>query len=350
MLDPMMSPSASPVETKLLRLGINGFGRIGRLLARFALAAEDVALVAVNDPRMTPRTAAHLLAHDTVHGAFTLPVVAGEGMLQVAGQAFQLASVTAPEDGPWAGAQVDVVADCSGRFRSAAAWQPVLCRGVGRVVVSAPVDAPDVPNIVVGVNDDAFDPARQPVVSAASCTTNCIAPVLAVLHAAFGIERGAVTTIHAVTNTQRLLDDHHDDLRRARAAFSSLIPTSTGSARTIGRIIPALAGRLNGLAVRVPTVTASLSDLVLQLSRPVTVDGVLGSLRAAAAAPPLRGILEVCDAPLVSSDFVDHTASSIVDAASTQVIDDRLVKVLAWYDNEAGYAARMLDLVRRPRA
>lgn len=333
----------------MVRIGINGFGRIGRLAARLALARDDVVVVAVNDPRMSARSAAHLFAHDTVHGALGVAVTAGADVLQVGERAIALGAAEAPANPLWRQARVDVVLDCSGHFRSAIPWRDVIAGGVRRVVISAPVDEAEVPNIVVGVNDAVFDPARHAVVSAASCTTNCIAPVLDVVQRAFGIARGAVTTIHAITNTQRLLDDHHDDLRRARAAFSSLIPTSTGSARTIGRIIPELAGRLNGLAVRVPTLSASLSDLVLSLVRPVSVEAVHAALRAAADGR-LRGILEVSDAPLVSCDFVNNTASAIVDAPSTQVIDERLLKILAWYDNEAGYAARMLDLAARAPA
>jgi glyceraldehyde 3-phosphate dehydrogenase len=253
---------------------------------------------------------------------------------------------SSPADIPWGDLGVDVVIESTGKFRTPELLEPHFDRGARKVVVAAPVKSPEVLNVVMGCNDHLYDPSVHRIVTAASCTTNCLAPVVKVLHEAIGIERGAITTMHDVTNTQVVVDAPHKDLRRARSALNSLIPTSTGSATAITLIYPELAGRLNGIAVRVPLLNASLTDAVFTMQRDVTVDEVNDLLRAAADGP-LRGILGFEDRPLVSADYTNDTRSSIVDGPSTMVIDGRMLKVLAWYDNEYGYAFRMVELTAK---
>jgi glyceraldehyde 3-phosphate dehydrogenase len=325
------------------RIGINGFGRIGRLVVRALRDQPDLDLVHVNEPFADARTAAHLLEFDTVHGRYDGHVSTDGERLLVDGAHVGYSTVAAPVEVPWRAAGVDVVLECSGKFRTAELLAPYFECGVRKVIVAAPVASDGVLNVVMGCNDHLYDPVRHHVVTAASCTTNCLAPVVKVLHERIGIERGVVTTIHDVTNTQVVVDAPHRDLRRARSALNSLIPTSTGSATAITMIYPELTGKLNGVAVRVPLLNASLTDAVFTMTRDVTVEEVNRHLRDAAEGE-LAGILGFEERPLVSADYTNDTRSGIVDGPSTMVVDERMVKVLVWYDNEYGYAHRMADL------
>ena len=326
-----------------IRIGINGFGRMGRLTLRAAWGEPDLSFVQINDPAGDPATFAHLLNFDSVHGRWEHEAIADGDALVIAGQRI---AVTRNEDiaaTDWSGC--DVVIEASGRFRKPEVLQPYLDQGVGRVVVTAPVKAQGALDIVMGVNHQRFDPARHRIVSAASCTTNCLAPVVKVVHEHLRIRHGSLTTIHSLTNTQVIVDAPHKDLRRARACGSSLIPTSTGSATAIAEIFPELKGRLNGHAVRVPLTNASLTDCVFEVERATTVEEVNGLLQAAAEGG-LKGILGYETRPLVSIDFLHDPRSGIVDALSTLVINGTQVKIYAWYDNEWGYVNRTAELVR----
>ncbi len=333
-----------------IRIGINGFGRIGRLVVRGLdhrrSLGDDVEIVHVNEPNADADTSAHLVEFDTVHGRYGGDVSSDGIDLKIDGQLISFSSHRSPGDVPWQARDVDVVLECSGVFTTTETVAPYFERGVRKVIVAAPVKSAGVLNIVMGCNDHLYDPATDHVVTAASCTTNCLAPVVKVLHEKIGIERGAITTIHDVTNTQVIVDAPHRDLRRARSALNSLIPTSTGSATAITMIYPELTGKLDGLAVRVPLLNASLTDAVFTMDRAVTVDEVNDHLRAAADGE-LAGILGFEERPLVSADYTNDTRSAIVDGPSTMVVDDRLVKVLIWYDNEYGYAFRMADLAAK---
>ncbi len=330
----------------MTRIGINGFGRIGRLVVRGLATHPELELVHVNDPKADASTAAHLLEFDTVHGRYAGTVEHDDDSITVDGTRATVSMHSTPTDVPWADLGVDIVLEASGTFKTTEVLQPYLDNGVQKVIVAAPVKSDGVLNIVMGCNDDLYDPSTNHIVTAASCTTNCLAPVVKVLHEQIGIERGAITTIHDVTNTQVIVDAPHKDLRRARSALNSLIPTSTGSATAITMIYPDLVGKLNGMAVRVPLLNASITDAVFTMSRDVTVDEVNGLFRAAAQGE-LEGILGYEERPLVSADYTNDTRSSIVDAPSTMVVDDRMVKVIAWYDNEYGYAFRMADLAAK---
>lgn len=326
-----------------IRIGINGFGRIGRLVVRALADHPELQLVHINELHGDAATAGHLLEFDTVHGRYAGEVaVTGSGLV-IDGEPVTFSSHDNPGAVPWHDHGVEIVLECSGAFRTTEVLNPYFGRGVKKVIVAAPVKSDGVLNIVMGCNQGLYDPEHHDIVTAASCTTNCLAPVVKVLHEGFGIERGAITTIHDVTNTQVVVDAPHPDLRRARSALNSLIPTSTGSATAITMIYPELAGKLNGVAVRVPLLNASLTDAVFTLSRDVTVDEVNDRLRAAAEGE-LTGILGFEDRPLVSADYTNDTRSGIVDGPSTMVVDDRMVKVLIWYDNEYGYAFRMAEL------
>ncbi len=329
-----------------IRVGINGFGRIGRLVVRALREQPDLELVHVNEPFADAATAAHLLEFDTVHGRYAGSVSVVEGQLKIDGASVGFSSFGAPGDVPWQSADVDIVLECSGKFRTAELLAPYFDRGVRKVIVAAPVKDERVLNIVMGCNDDLYDSDVHHIVTAASCTTNCLAPVVKVLHEQIGIERGVITTIHDATNTQVVVDAPHKDLRRARSALNSLIPTSTGSATAITMIYPELAGKLNGVAIRVPLLNASLTDAVFTMNRDVTVEEINAHLRDAAGGE-LQGILGFEDRPLVSADYTNDTRSGIVDGPSTMVVDGRLVKVLIWYDNEYGYAFRMADLAAK---
>jgi len=327
------------------RVGINGFGRIGRNFFRAQLErGGDIEIVAANDLG-DQATMAHLLRYDSNLGPFAGDVELGDGVIRAGGEEIKLFSERDPGAIPWGDLGVDVVLECTGRFRTRETLDAYFARGVRKVVVAAPVKR-NALNVVVGVNDDLYDPELHHVITAASCTTNCLAPLVKVIHEGIGIERGLITTLHDMTNTQTIVDAPHKDLRRARAASLSLIPTTTGSATAIGLIFPELEGRLNGLAVRVPLLNASLTDCVFDVRRPTTAEEVNGLLAAAAEAGPLRGILGYEERPLVSVDFKDDPRSAIVDAPSTMVVDGTLVKVLAWYDNEWGYANRLVELAR----
>ncbi len=326
------------------RIAINGFGRMGRLALRAAWGWPELEFVHVNELHGDAQTAAHLLTFDSVHGRWAHEVQGAGGALAIDGKDVGYGSVGDPGSVPWGDLGVEIVLECSGRFRTREALQAYFERGVRKVIVAAPVKR-DALNVIVGVNDGLYDPDAHDVLTAASCTTNCLAPVVKVLHEEIGILRGSVTTLHDMTNTQTVVDAPHKDLRRARAASVSLIPTTTGSATAIGLIFPELEGRLDGLAVRVPLLNASLTDCVFEVRRETTVEEVNGLLQAAAEGP-LAGILGYEERPLVSVDYKDDPRSGIVDAPSTMVTDGTQVKVLAWYDNEWGYANRLVELAR----
>jgi glyceraldehyde 3-phosphate dehydrogenase len=329
---------------KPARIAINGFGRIGRLALRAGWDREDVRFVHVNERNGDAASAAHLLCFDSVHGRWDREASSDGDGIVVDGTRLGYSDAALPGDAPWAESQADVVLECSGAFRTIEALAPYFDHGVAKVLVAAPVKDAEALNVVIGVNDDRYDPAVHDVVTAASCTTNCLAPLVKVIHEGIGVLRGSITTLHDLTNTQTLVDAPHKDLRRARAASMSLIPTTTGSATAIGLIVPELEGKLDGLAVRVPLLNASLTDAVFEVARPTTVDEVNALMKAAASDGPLAGILGYEERPLVSVDFKDDPRSAIVDAPSTKVTDETQVKVLAWYDNEWGYANRLVEL------
>ncbi len=325
-----------------VRVGVNGFGRIGRVFFRAALDAKELDVVAVND-LADPKTLAHLLKHDSVHGRLAAEVVVKGDAIFVDGKEVRVCSIKDPAALPWKELGVDVVVESTGVFRDRGTASKHLAAGARKVIITAPAKDADV-TIVLGVNDTAYDPARHHLVSNASCTTNCLATVARVLVDRFGVKRGFATTVHAYTNDQPVHDFPHKDLRRARAAALSMIPTTTGAATAVGLVLPQLKGKLDGLAIRVPTANVSVVDLVAELERPASADAVNEAFRAAAAGP-LRGILDVTDEELVSCDFNGNPHSSIVDLPSTALVDGNLVKVLAWYDNEWGYSCRVRDLI-----
>ena len=331
--------------TSPVRVGINGFGRMGRLALRAAFHCPEIEFVHVNEVKGDAAAGAHLLEFDSVHGRWSRDIQAGADHIEVDGTTIGYSSHADPADIPWGDLGVDVVMESTGRFRTAEALQAHFDRGARSVVVAAPVRGDDVLNVVVGVNDHLYDPDRHRIVTAASCTTNCLAPVVKAIHEGLGIRHGMITTLHDLTNTQVIVDAPHKDLRRARAAGMSLIPTTTGSATAIGMIFPELEGRLNGVAVRVPLLNASLTDCVFEVDRQTSVEEVNDILRQAAEGP-LAGILGYETRPLVSVDYKDDPRSSIVDAPTTMVVAGTQVKVLAWYDNEWGYANRWSELAR----
>lgn len=324
-----------------VKVGINGFGRIGRQLLRIAMARQDVEVVAINN-RSDAEVMAHLFRYDSAYGKYPGSVDTVEGDLVVDGKRIPVTHGAGPEDIPWHKYGVEIVLESTGKFRDRDSLQGHLAQGAKKVLITAPGKDEDL-TIVMGVNHKEYDPARHHIVSNASCTTNCLAPVAKVLHENFGIEHGLMTTIHAYTNDQRILDGSHKDLRRARAAGVSMIPTTTGAASAVGLVLPELAGKLNGFAVRVPTPVVSMVDLVVKLSREVTAE-VANAAFEAAAAGELQGILGVSWEPLVSVDFVQDPRSSVVDASLTMVMGERLLKVAAWYDNEWAYSERTVDL------
>ncbi len=328
------------------RIGINGFGRIGRNLLRAAYeAGSDVEFVAVNDVT-DEATLAHLLKYDSIYGRFPGVVEAGDGAITVDGAEVRVLSETDPGALPWGALGVEVVIESTGRFRARADAAKHLEAGARKVIVSAPVKEPDV-TVALGVNfDEAYDPDSHQIISNASCTTNCLAPVAKVIHETAGIDHGLMTTIHAYTADQRLQDTPHKDPRRARAAAINLIPTTTGAAKAVGVVLPELAGRLNGIAVRAPVATGSVVDLTCELSRETTVEEINRAV-AQAADGPLRGILAYTEDPIVSTDIVKDPHSSIFDADQTMVIGGRMLKVVAWYDNEWGYSNRCVELASK---
>ena len=336
-----------------MRVGINGMGRIGRLTARAGLggvervahdprAANRLELVHVNELKGGPAATAHLLEFDSIHGRWQTPIAAEKDAIVIGNRRIGFSAHAHPRDIPWGDLGVDLVLECTGKFLTRDDLEAHLARGAKRVIVAAPVKDGSALNIVVGVNDRLYDGSHK-ILTAASCTTNCLAPLVKVLHEAIGIRHGQITTIHDPTNTNVVVDAPHRDLRRARSAMLNLAPTTTGSATAIGLIYPELNGKLNGHAVRAPVLNASLTDAVFELARPTTENEV-NALFAEAAAGPLAGILGIEHRPLVSADYRSDSRSAIVDAPSTMVTDGTMVKVYAWYDNEMGYACRMVDL------
>jgi glyceraldehyde 3-phosphate dehydrogenase (phosphorylating) len=328
-----------------VRVGINGFGRIGRNVFRAARErGSGYEIVAVND-LMEPKIAAHLLRYDTVHGRFAGTVEAGEGKLVVDGSDVQVLSERDPANLPWKDMGVEVVVESTGLFTKREAASKHLDAGARKVIISAPATEPDI-TICIGVNDDGYDAGEHHIISNASCTTNCLAPLVKVLHEAFGIERGFMTTTHAYTQDQQILDAVHRDYRRARAAAANVIPTSTGAATAIGLVIPEMLGRLDGISMRVPVTDGSVTDLVAQVGRETSRDEVNRAFAAAADTGSLTGILRYSDDPLVSSDIVGESYSSIFDSPLTMV-NGNMVKVVSWYDNEWGYSCRVADLISK---
>ncbi len=325
-----------------VRVGINGFGRIGRNILRASLGDRDIEFVAINDVTDSP-TLAHLLKYDSVFGRLQGDVRAKDDSIVVNGREIKVLSVRDPSQLPWKDLGVEVVLECTGLFTSRDKAEGHISAGAKKVIISAPAKGEDI-TICMGVNHENYDPAKHHIISNASCTTNCLAPVAKVLHERFGIVKGLMTTVHAYTNDQRILDLPHKDLRRARAAALSIIPTTTGAARAVGAVLPELKGRLDGMAVRVPVPTVSLVDLVADLEKDVSADDINTAMKEEAEGR-LKGILEYCDEECVSIDFKHNSHSSIFDAPSTKVIEGNMVKVLAWYDNEWGFSCRMRDLV-----
>jgi glyceraldehyde 3-phosphate dehydrogenase len=329
-----------------LKAGINGFGRIGRNVFRAAHAqGADIDWVGVNDITDTS-TLAHLLKYDTVLGPFPGEVEPTDTGLSIDGRELRVLAERDPAALPWGDLGADVVVESTGLFTDRESAAKHLEAGAKKVIISAPAKGPDV-TLALGVNDDAYDPDEHDVISNASCTTNCLAPVAKVLHDAVGIEQGVMTTIHAYTADQRLQDAPHEDLRRARAAAANLVPTSTGAAKAIGLVIPELDGRLNGIAVRAPVITGSVVDLVCTLGRPTSAEEVNEVFRDKADAGRLEGILKYTEEPIVSSDVISSPYSSVFDASLTMMMGERMVKVVAWYDNEWGYSNRVVDLAQR---
>jgi len=327
-----------------IKVAINGFGRMGRLAFRAAWDWPEFEIVHINEKAGDAATAAHLLNFDSVHGRWEHIAESETNKIIINDKSISYTQNSALEDTPWHELGVDIVVECTGKFKSKEALAPYLKQGIKKVVVSAPVKDGTL-NIVMGVNDHLYDPAVHHIVTAASCTTNCIAPIVKVIHENFGIKHGSITTIHDMTNTQSILDEYHKDLRRARASGLSLIPTSTGSATAITEIFPELKGKLNGIAVRVPLANASLTDCVFEVEQAVTVEIVNAALEAAATGE-LKGILGYETKPLVSADYTNDTHSSTVDALSTMIINGTQVKILTWYDNEIGYVHRMMELTK----
>lgn len=325
-----------------IRIGINGFGRIGRLALRVISKTKGVECVGIND-LIPAATMAHLFKYDSTHGRFNGEVKAGEKSLTINGRTIEISSEKDPSVLPWKNLSADIVLECTGKFTDREGASKHLAAGAKKVIISAPGKDKGTPTFVFGVNHESYSPSEHNVVSNASCTTNCLAPVAKVLNDNFGIEKGFMTTIHAYTNDQVVVDGPHKDLRRARAAAVSQIPTTTGAARAVGLVLPELAGKLDGMAIRVPTPNVSLVDLVAILKKPARTEEVNAALKAAAEGA-LKGILEFCTDPCVSVDFMGDAHASIVDALSTKVIDN-MVKVLAWYDNELGFCNQMVRFV-----
>lgn len=325
-----------------IKVGINGFGRIGRAVLRATLTNPDVEVIAIND-LTDAETLAHLLKYDSVHGTLHGKVEVESNTIFVNGEAVKVVAERDPGVLPWGRLGVDIVVESTGRFTNAAKAKAHITAGAKKVIISAPAKNEDI-TVVFGVNQDKYDAARHHVISNASCTTNCLAPFAKVLHENFGIKRGLMTTVHSYTNDQQILDLPHKDLRRARAASLSIIPTTTGAAKAVALVLPELKGKLNGFAMRVPTPNVSVADLVVDVEKNVTVEEVNAVLKAAAEGS-LKGILAYSEEPLVSKDYNGNAHSSIIDALSTMVVDRTMVKVISWYDNEWGYSNRIVDLI-----
>lgn len=326
-----------------IKVAINGFGRIGRTVLRSAVDDQAFDVVAINDIT-DAHTLAHLLKYDSVHGKFKGDVKSEDGFIIVNGKKIKITAEKDPANLPWKDLQVDIVLESTGLFRDREKAGKHITAGAKRVIISAPGKDPDL-TIVLGVNDKDYDPSKHFIISNASCTTNCLAPVAKVLHDNYKIKHGWMTTIHAYTNDQKILDLPHKDLRRARAAAMSMIPTTTGAAKAVGLVLPDLKGKLDGISIRVPTADVSVVDLVVDVEKATTPEDILTKMKAAASGP-MKGYLEVCEEELVSIDFTGNSASSILDAPSVKVIDGTMVKVLSWYDNEWGYACRCRDLIK----
>ena len=325
-----------------VRIAINGFGRIGRNVLRASLKEKDLDFVAINDVT-DAKTLAHLLKYDSVFGILDADIKAKDNSIVVNGKEIKITAVKDPAQLPWKDLKIDVVLECTGLFTDKEKAAGHITAGAKKVIISAPAKNEDI-TIVLGVNEKSYDPKKHHVLSNASCTTNCLAPVAKVLLENFGIKRGLMTTIHSYTNDQKILDLPHKDLRRARAAALSMIPTTTGAAKAVSLVLPQLKGKLDGMAIRVPTPNVSVVDLVAELDKDTTAEEVNAAFKKAAEGE-LKGILQYCDEPLVSIDFNGNSNSSIVDALSTKVIEKKMVKVLAWYDNEWGYSCRVRDLI-----
>ena len=325
-----------------MKIAINGFGRIGRNFLRTSWGCKEFEIVALND-LTDSKTLAHILKYDSVHGIFNADVKPGNGSIFVDNKEIKVFAVTEPEKLPWNDMGIDFVIESTGRFVDRPNAARHLDAGAKWVIISAPAKEPDV-TICMGVNEEVLDPTKHKVISNASCTTNCLAPVAKVLHTEFGINRGLMTTIHSYTNDQRILDLPHKDLRRARAAALNMIPTTTGAAKAVGIVLPELKGKLNGMAIRVPTPNVSIVDLVAELGKDTTTEEVNSALKRASEGP-MKGILQYSEEPLVSSDLNGNPHSSIVDSTLTMVLENRMAKVLAWYDNEWGYSTRLKDLI-----
>jgi glyceraldehyde 3-phosphate dehydrogenase len=325
-----------------IKIGINGFGRIGRLVARAALERKNIEIVGVND-LFEPKILAHLFKYDSVHRTYRGTVEATADAIVIDGKKIAVTALKDPAQLPWKAKGAEVVIESTGIFRKKVDAEKHIAAGAKKVVISAPADDPDV-TLCMGVNDNIYDPAKHNVISNASCTTNCLAPMMKVLLDTFGVKRGLMTTIHSYTNDQRILDLAHKDLRRARAAAMSSIPTKTGAAKAIGLVIPELEGKMNGISIRVPTPDVSLTDAVVELEKSAKKEDILAAFKKAAAGA-MKGIMEVCEEPLVSSDFIGSTASCIIDAENIFVMGGTMVKALGWYDNEWAYSCRCVDLV-----
>jgi glyceraldehyde 3-phosphate dehydrogenase (phosphorylating) len=325
-----------------IRLGINGFGRIGRTVLRYAVKEKGIDIVAIND-LTDAKTLAHLLKYDSVHGIFPGKVEYNANELIINGKAIKILAIKNPEELPWKKEKVDIVLESTGLFTARAKAELHLKAGAKKVIISAPATDEDI-TVVMGVNHTLYDPKKHNIISNASCTTNCLAPVAKVLQDSFGIEKGLVTTIHSYTNDQNILDLPHKDLRRARAAAMSMIPTTTGAAKAVALVLPELKGKMDGMAIRVPTPNVSVVDLVATLKKKTDADKVNAAL-AKAAKGALKGVLGYSDEPLVSIDYNGNPLSSIVDASCTKVLDGNMVKVLSWYDNESGFSKRVIDLI-----
>jgi glyceraldehyde 3-phosphate dehydrogenase len=326
-----------------IRVGVNGFGRIGRVFFRAALEAKDIEVVGVND-LADAKTLAHLLKYDSVHGVLPADVSPKDGSIFVNGREIRVLALKDPGSLPWKELGVDVVVESTGLFVDTATASKHITAGAKKVIITAPAKDPDV-TLVLGVNEGAYDPAKHRIISNASCTTNCLATTAKVIDDAFGIRRGFASTVHSYTNDQKIHDFPHKDLRRARAAAVSMIPTTTGAAKAVGLVLPHLKGKLDGIAIRVPTANVSVVDLTAELNKPASVQAINEAFRDAAAGK-LRGILDATDEELVSVDFNGNPHSSIVDLPSTALVDGNMIKVLAWYDNEYGYSSRVRDLIR----
>lgn len=325
-----------------VRIGINGFGRIGRNFLRASVGNSEIDVVAIND-LTDSKTLAHLLKYDSVHGIFNAEVGSTDKSIIVNGKEIKVLAITEPSQLPWRDLKVDLVLESTGRFTDRAGAMKHIDAGARWVIISAPAKDPDV-TICMGVNEDMLDREKHRIISNASCTTNCLAPVAKVIHKEFGILRGLMTTIHSYTNDQRILDLPHKDLRRARAAALNMIPTTTGAAKAVGLVLPELKGKLDGMAIRVPTPNVSVVDLVAELSKEATIEDINNALKTASEGS-MKGIIQYSEEPLVSTDLNGNPHSAIVDATVTKVIEGKMAKIIAWYDNEWGYSSRLRDLM-----